>query len=59
MSSRELFIEVSAPMLCVYLACWFRSCAVLKFDQFYHSNFLYTEFRLVSSEIYVGLCESD
>jgi len=22
-----------------HLACWFRSCAVLKFDQFYHSSF--------------------
>ena len=22
-----------------YIACWFRSGAVLKFDQFYHSSF--------------------
>ena len=26
-------------LLCATFACWFRSGAVLKFDQFYHSNF--------------------
>jgi len=39
MNSLSRVLEVSALMLCAHLACWFRSCAVLKFDQFYHSNF--------------------
>jgi len=50
MSSREL--TISSPrctcadasdyvrsLLCATFACWFRSGAVLKFDQFYQSNF--------------------
>jgi len=26
-------------LLCATLACWFRTGAMLKFDQFYHSSF--------------------
>jgi len=52
MSSREL--SISSPrctctctdasdyvrsLLCATFACWFRTGAVLKLDQFYHSNF--------------------
>ena len=32
-----------------HIACWFRSGAVLKFDQFYHSSFFSTKLRLVST----------
>ena len=32
-----------------HIACWFRSGAVFKFDQFYHSSFFSTKLRLVSS----------
>jgi len=31
-----------------HIACWFRSDAVLNFDQFYHSSFL-AKLRLLSS----------
>ena len=50
MPSRELFIssprctyadasDYVRSLLCATFACWFRSSAVLKFDQFYHLSF--------------------
>jgi len=32
-----------------HIACSFHSGGVLKFDQFYHSNFFQTKIRLISS----------
>ena len=32
-----------------HIACEFRTGLVLKFDQFYHSNFFYIKLRLISS----------
>jgi len=33
----QRFLANSVPVY--HIACWFRSCAVLKFTQFYHSSF--------------------